>query len=160
MFVNEDEMIQCIAESDILGAWNDTLNASLLVEAGVAMEEVSTGAVVATEDVANYKVLGLVAGIGPGNAGDITSTFGVNQVDIFDGDIFAAQRKGKGRGILEAGSTVGVRTPLACAGSGKLKPATLSATATVEEEMAIVAYSEEVITNNAADVGISVVMAL
>jgi hypothetical protein len=156
MFVNEDDIVKCVAEADITGAINHTLNAVKLVEVGAAAD----GAIEATEDQIAANIVGAVASIGPGNAGAITDDLGVNTSDIFDEDIFAAQREGQTILILLSGETTAIGTPLVSAGAGKVKAGSFSATITAPEMGAVVAYAKQIVTGGSADKAVKVALAL
>lgn len=150
MLIQETDVITRKAGVDIPGAIDLTLNAVLLLEKGTGEKEV----IPATADQSKNAIEGAVESIGPGNANAIQSIAQIitndTRGDAVTGDLLGVRRIGAVPLVLAKSQTIKEKDPLASAGNGQVKKATISSTTTAAEQAAIIAYAQEDMTTDAS----------
>lgn len=133
MLVEEGEVGTYTAQGAITKAIDLDLDAVKIVEAGSESRTVKE----ATEGATRYDVVGAIESIGPPQT---------SQVNVADGETVGVRKKKIVRLILKGGSgAVSFKQPLACAGNGKVKGLTLTASPEPGEELLAIAVAEEAV---------------
>jgi hypothetical protein len=133
MLVEAGEVGTYTAQGAITKAIDLDLDAVKIVEAGSESRTVKE----ATEGATRYAVVGAIESIGPPQT---------SQVNVADGETVGVRKKKIVRLIVKGGSgAIGFKQPLACAGSGKVKGLTLTASPEPGEELLAIAVAEEAV---------------